>query len=109
MGQKANLITLRKNQSYSVLGTSNKNSFLNGFDFLNNFKTLLLQKNILITNEVLSFEESKLFLNCKLFFKTKKIKIYQRKIKQINKNSIKYNIFNYNLIISKIFKKLILK
>jgi|TARA_B110000093_G_C12907169_1_gene383032 hypothetical protein len=79
MGQKSNILTLRKSQVQPNLFSENSKKFIGGFTFLNFLDKLLVNKNILLTNKELNFEGNKIFLNLSLFFRSSKILNYRRR------------------------------
>lgn len=83
MGQKSNLLTLRKNQLKSNLLSSNPKEFLYGLTFLKSLNSLFLKKKIIILRKDLNFESNKLFLNINLFFQTAKLLQYSYKLKTL--------------------------
>ena len=107
MGQKANLLTLRKVQKNLSFQGNEKESkkFLYGLKFLSFFEQLLSQKNIILTDRTLNFVNNEIFLNLSFLFKTTKLKnykkIYQNNIK-ISKN--RNHITKFFLEEFKIFK-----
>lgn len=79
MGQKSNLITLRKNYKNLNFTNLNKNIFFLGLNFSKSLKQLLLQKRVLVVKDCINMEGGKLYLKFSLFFKALKIKVYRRK------------------------------
>ena len=73
MGQRSNLLTLRKSKLNSNLLTTNPKEFLYGFVFLKSLNALFAKKNVIVIKNDLNFESNKLFLNISLFFRTAKI------------------------------------
>jgi len=79
MGQKTNVLTLRKTKSKLNLLVENSKLFLYGFKFLKNFEKLLLGKGILLLEKTLNFENNQLFLTVTTFFRSSKTINYKRK------------------------------
>jgi hypothetical protein len=80
MGQKSNLLTLRKNKTKELnLQSQEPKLFLKGYTFLNKFERLLNKKNILMDEKELNFEANKIFLNISIFFRSNKTLFYRRK------------------------------
>lgn len=93
MGQKNNVLTLRKyNNSINFLGTNSK-SLMSSFYFLIFLKKVFEKKKIFLTNSILNFSGNQSILNLYLFFRAQKIKIYKRKRKRIQKN-LKKKVFS---------------
>lgn len=111
MGQKGNLITLRKKNINLNLSNLNNKIFIENLNFLKNFKQLLLKKNIIVLGDTLNIYCNKIFLSCKLLFKTIKLKTYKRK-KTISLN-LPLKLKNKTLInssnIYELFNSLLLK
>ena len=61
MGQKTNVLTLRKRKSQLNLLSNNSKAFLYGFQFLKNFEKLLSRKGILVLEKTLNFYNNKVF------------------------------------------------
>lgn len=103
MGQKANILTLRKYKKNLNLITGNSKQFLYGFQFLSFFEKLLSNKNIFVSKKNLNINGNKTFLNLDVFYKTNKIGNY--KIKGSQKHKIKkFPIYiKKNKKISKLF------
>lgn len=90
MGQKTNVLTLRKIKPELNLLSENSKSFLYGFKFLKNFEKLLLGKGILLIHKGLNFENKQIFLNLTAFFRSSKTINYKRKgLRQKQKYSMK--------------------
>lgn len=107
MGQKSNLLTLRKTKLKSNLLTINSKEFLYGLTFLKAINYLFLKKNIIITKNDLNFESNKLFLNINLFFKTVKLLQYSVKLKKLkiinrhlNFNNLFFLIKNHFILLN---------
>ena len=82
MGQKSNMLTLRKkNKSLSFLSNEKESrKLLCGLNFLKFVEQLLKRKNILLTEKILNFEKNESYLSLTLFFKTAKLLNYKKKI-----------------------------
>ena len=89
MGQKANVLTLRKkNKNLSFLGNEKESrKLLCGLNFLKFLDQLLKRKNIILTDKTLNFDKNQSYLNLTLFFKTAKLLNYKRKISKKWKTS----------------------
>lgn len=109
MGQKGNLITLRRKKQFLNLSSLNNQFFLDGINLLNRLKNLLNKKNIVLTNEFLNIQNNKLYLNCKLLFQTNKIKLFRRKKNTFKSQKKYYKIVNVNQIICTLFTKIVQK
>lgn len=81
MGQKSNIITLRKGQKNLSFWESEKESkkFLYGLKFYFFFEQLLNRKNILLTNRTINFVNNQCYFNLSLFFKMSKLAFYKKK------------------------------
>ena len=92
MGQKSNLLTLRKkNKNLSFLGNEKESrKFLCGLNLLKFLEQLLKRKNVLLTEKTLNFDSNKSYLNLTLFFKAAKLLSYRKKI------SKKWKFSNYD-------------
>jgi len=93
MGQKTNVLTLRKLKPQLNLISENSKSFLYGFNFLKNFEKLLSRKGILVLDKTLNLENNKIFFTLTTFFRSQKTINYRRK-RLIKK---KPNNFSLNL------------
>ena len=94
MGQRSNLLTLRKSKLNSNLLTTNPKEFLYGFVFLKSLNALFAKKNVIVIKNDLNFESNKLFLNISLFFRTAKILSYSDKLKNTGLFNNKLNLFS---------------
>ena len=61
MGQKTNVLTLRKLKPDLNLISSNPKFFLYGFQFLKNFEKFLLRKGVLIVEKTFNFDNNQIF------------------------------------------------
>jgi hypothetical protein len=98
MGQKANLLTLRKKKEFNFINIRNKD-FLYTNNFLCNLKKLFDQKKIFLANSALNILGNQTHFVLDLFFRTAKLNRFKRKIlffKKINqtKTIVKSNIFS---------------
>ena len=89
MGQKSNIITLRKyNKNLSFLETEKESKkFLYGLNFFQSFEQLLSRKNIILINRTMHFVNNHCYFNFSVFYKTAKMSFYKKKILK------KYNDF----------------
>lgn len=83
MGQKSNLITLRKKKKTSLLNFK-YNDFLYGHDFLKGLSRLFFKKKIFLTDSSLNLIGNQSILTLELFFRTAKLNRFKRKIKFTN-------------------------
>ena len=84
MGQKANLISLRKNiEKVLLINTLNSELFVKSFVFLNFFERFCNIKNILISFKTISLVSNKIYFYFEVFFRTNKLMFYKKK--QVNK------------------------
>jgi hypothetical protein len=88
MGQKSNLITLRKfKKNLNLLSYETKN-FVQVLKFLRFFEYLLMNKGVWVINKTINYVSNKLYLNLSLFYRSAKTTKYKKKgyIKnQVNK------------------------
>ena len=103
MGQKSNILTLRKTQKNLSFWESEKESkkFLYGLRFYSFFEQLLSRKNILLTSRTINFVNNQCYFNLSLFFKMSKLAFYKKKIVKTFKN---YSV-SKNLDLTKLFLK----
>lgn len=82
MGQKSNIITLRKyNKNLSFLeGGRESKKFLYGLKFFKDFEQLLNRKNMILIEKTMSFVNNQCFFNLSVFYRTVKMSFYKRKI-----------------------------
>lgn len=101
MGQKSNVLTLRKkNKNLSFLGNEKESrKLLCGFNFLKFLEQLLKRKNILLTDKTLNFDKNQSYLSLTLFFKTAKLLNYKKKITK------KWKTSGYNAGVTKFLVK----
>jgi len=79
MGQKSNLITLRKSNKPLTLLKDNPIQFLYGLQFLNLFEKLLNKRGAILVHNTLNFVTNQIFLTLRIFFKTAKVMHFRRK------------------------------
>lgn len=81
MGQKSNVLTLKKKQKNLNFSGNEKESikFLHGLQFLKSFEQLLKKKNILLAGNQINFVGNKVYLDLYLFFKVSKLIYYRKK------------------------------
>ena len=101
MGQKANLLTIRKTRTQTNLVTSSPKLFIYGYLFLQFLEKLLRKKKVLLVSKEINFEANKCFLKCSVFFKASKVSAYQQKYKL--KKQLPSNKFCLNTLIHKHF------
>ena len=88
MGQKSNILTLRKVQKNLSFWETEKESkkFLYGLKFYSFLEQLLNRKNILLINRTINFVNNQCYFNLTLFFKMSKLAFYKKKIVKTFKN-----------------------
>jgi hypothetical protein len=88
MGQKSNIISLRKTQKNLSFQKNDKGSkpFLYGLIFLSFLEQLLNQKNVILTERTFNFVNNKVYLNLIFFFKTAKLTNYKKNFFKNSKN-----------------------
>lgn len=79
MGQKSNILTLRKKTSNINLFKDNSKEFLYGFAFLNSFDNFLKKKYIYVANRELNFIGNQGVFVLSLFYRSNKISRYKKK------------------------------
>jgi 3'-phosphoadenosine 5'-phosphosulfate sulfotransferase len=61
MGQKTNVLTLRKNKIENLnLNSESTKFFLYGFFFIKHFEKLLLRKGIILASKILNYENGQI-------------------------------------------------
>lgn len=100
MGQKSNLLTIRKKKSLSLINLQYKNVFYPLF-FLKYLKQLFDKKKIFVSNSSFSILGNQIFLTVDLFFRTVKINKFKRNIVFLKQKLVK------NLIISRLYHKIL--
>lgn len=73
MGQKINIITLRKSENFLNLSRNNSSEFLYGFFFLQLMQKLLNVRKVFLTSFILNFVENKIYINFFFFFRVAKL------------------------------------
>lgn len=96
MGQKSNVLTLKKKQNSLNFAGNEKESikFLHGLRFLKSFEQLLKKKNILLTGNQMNFVSNKVYLDLNVFFKVSKLTHYRKKSFKSVKNSHFWSVRN---------------
>lgn len=89
MGQKSNLITLRKKNLFLNLATLNPENFIYFFKFLTFLERLFELKGVYIINRVLNLNSNKCFYYANFFYKSKISSIYKKKISKKTLNFTK--------------------
>ena len=79
MGQKANTLTLRKNNNKLESYASNSKTFLNANHYIDTLKRGLEKKNVIIVSHSFDATTDTFDLSLNLFFKTRKIQRYLKK------------------------------
>jgi len=100
MGQKTNVLTLRKTKPRLNLVSDSSKSFLYGFNFLKNFEKLLSRKGILVIDKTLNLDNNQIFISLTTFFRSQKTIFYRRK--HVIKKSI--NKVTFDKVFSSLFK-----
>lgn len=94
MGQKSNLLTIKKLANQGLSFTSNIKLFLLSFQFFSILNQLLFKKNFILTEKTLSFSNSQAFLTLEVFVRTLKLLKYKKKRKRsayASSNSFGFN------------------
>lgn len=73
MGQKVNIVTLRKSEKNLNLFRNNSNEFLYGFFFLQLMQKLLNIHKVFLTSFIFNFVENKIYINFFFFFRVAKL------------------------------------
>jgi hypothetical protein len=100
MGQKANQLTLNKNNIQLNLASINNKVFFNSLKFLNFFEFLLKKRGVIVLTQTLNVMNNQAYLMGNLFFMTNKINFYKKKLKGVFKK-------NYNLKLGSLFFKVL--
>jgi hypothetical protein len=103
MGQKTNVLTLRKLKPDLNLISSNPKFFLYGFQFLKNFEKFLLRKGVLIVEKTFNFDNNQIFFALTTFFRSSKTIFYRRK--RLIKASPTKSVFSNSLFTSLVNKQ----
>jgi len=108
VGQKSNVLTLRKFEVNLNLYRNNSLEFLYGYTFLKLIEKLFSHRKIFLTKFILNFVENKIFINFVLFFNVvKTLKMKTKSTRSIfKKNLPKALFFLKNKFCSLILKQL---
>lgn len=108
MGQKSNLLSLRKNKNFNLINLQPKNVLYSNI-FLQNLKKLFFQKKIFLVNSSLNLLGNQVALNLYIFYRTVKINSFKRKLIASKKHEKKTNAFSllYDRILNKFKSNLI--
>jgi uncharacterized membrane protein len=100
MGQKSNILTIKKRITQELSSTSNIKLFLLSFQFFKILNQLLLKKNFILTEKRLSFSNSQIFLTFEVFARTLKLLKYKKKRKNSTNSISKLNVHGkcFNLL-----------
>jgi hypothetical protein len=79
MGQKSNVLTLKKNKNLSNFSSENSQTFIKSFVFLRNLNRLFENKGVLVAKKEFQSESNNTFLNLNLFFRSKKLIQFRRR------------------------------
>jgi tRNA G46 methylase TrmB len=79
MGQKANTLTLRKNNESLNFVSLNAKEFTNALEFIKVFKRSLDKKGVVITKSDFNSVANTSYLVMNLFYKTQKLAKYKKK------------------------------
>ena len=94
MGQKANVLTLRKSEINLNLYRNNSLEFLYGYTFLKLIEKMFSNHKIFLTKFILNFVENKIFINFILFFNVvKTLKMKQKSTSLLFKNTSERSVF----------------
>jgi hypothetical protein len=93
MGQKSNLLSLRKNKNFNLINLQPKNVLYSNI-FLQNLKKLFFQKKIFLVNCSLNLIGNQAVLNLYLFYRTVKINSFKGKLIAAKKKEKKTNVFS---------------
>lgn len=102
MGQKSNLITLKKSKTNLNLINYETKTFLYSLQYLNYFETLLNKKNIWVIKKTFSMSSSNSYLTLDLFYRSVKTTFYKKKGFVLNK---KQNLIQKNKSFINLFSK----
>lgn len=107
MGQKSNLLTLRKKKNLNLLNFKATN-FLYGDEFLKNIKKVFSIRNCFLVNSSLNILGNKTLLVLNIFFSTSKINSYKKKA-YISKKKIHTKSFSEKVLLAKFYQNLLHK
>lgn len=94
MGQKANVLTLRKSEVNLNLYRNNSLEFLYGYTFLKLIEKMFSNHKIFLTKFILNFVENKIFINFVLFFNVvKTLKMKKKSTRLVFKNTSSRTLF----------------
>ena len=79
MGQKSNLLTIKRTKKVGNLASLNSQGFIKGHLFLDNFLKLLKGKNIYLAKKEFQSENNNFFLNLSLFFCSRKLVDFRKR------------------------------
>ena len=109
MGQKANLITLKKNKNDLSLINYETKTFLYSLQYLKYFETLLNKKNIWIMKKTFLMSSSNSYLTLELFYRSVKTTFYKKKglvlskkCSILSKNQSLLNLFSKNFPLNQV-------
>lgn len=88
MGQKSNVLTLRKSEVNLNLYRNNSLEFLYGYTFLKLIEKLFSNHKIFLTKFILNFVENKIFINFVLFFNVVKVLKMKKKSTHLVRENI---------------------
>ena len=100
MGQKSNIITLRKNQDKDFLSHNTKFNFII-LNFINSLKVLMNKRSIFLINTDFTYNCNKIYLKFVVFYSTRKLNSYR---KFTSKKKSKTYALPLNNILSRIQK-----
>lgn len=103
MGQKANLITLRKLQNTLIISEENSKILINILEFLRFFILFLQQKNILVLKTRFTSAVNTSYIQFHLFYRATRCNLY-KKFKFQEEKTMQQNIIVYNNSFQKLFK-----
>jgi hypothetical protein len=92
MGQKSNLLTVRRNLINLSLNEINTKVYLNLFKLLENLTNSFLVKGAYTFQSTINITSNQCFLNFKLFYKTLKINLYRKR--KFRRRRLKYRRVN---------------
>jgi hypothetical protein len=98
MGQKSNIITLRKNQDNDFLSYNTKLNFII-LNFIKSLSVLLNRRGIFLTNTDFTYSSNKIYIKIALFYSTRKLNNYR-------KSTIKKKTFTNKITIKKLLHNL---
>jgi hypothetical protein len=109
MGQKSNLITLKKSKPNLNLINYETKTFLYSLQYLNYFEILLSKKNIWVIKKTFLMSSSNSYLTLDLFYRSVKTTFYKKKglilskkQRLVQKNKTFANLFSKNFPLNKV-------